>query len=263
MNKTTLMAVALATCLGYVPADAAEVVSSNVVGYQKLSIPAGGYALLANPFTVVGSDGETFGINDMFSDDAGKSTAGNSFTQGDTIEVWDPANQGYFSPYFFSSRAGNKWATSSSPRNATTESLNAGDGFWYRNRGSTAYMLTVSGQVATNDVTVTLSPGYTLVCNPFPADLPLNSDSIDWTTAGANAGTSFTQGDTIEIWDPENQGYFSPFFFSSRANNKWAASSAPRVATTESIPAGAGFWYRNRGSSDIVITLKSPLAAAE
>ena len=245
------------------PAGAAEVVSSNVVGYQKLSIPAGGYALLANPFTVVGSDGETFPINDMFSDDVGQSTAGNNVTLGDTIEVWDPANQTYFSPYFFSSRANNKWATSAAPRVATTESLTAGDGFWYRNRGSSSFDITVSGEVATNEVTITLSPGYTLVCNPFPADLPLNSDSIDWATAGATAGNNVTLGDTIEVWDSENQTYFSPYFFSSRANNKWATSAAPRVATTEAVPAGAGFWYRNRGSSDIVITLKSPLAAAE
>ena len=236
-------------------------VSSNVVGYQKLSIPAGGYALLANPFTVVGSDGETFPINDMFADDADNSTAGNNAGQGDTIEVWDPATQGYSDLYFFSSRAGNSWASSSTPRVATTSSMNAGDGFWYRNRGSSAYQLTVSGEVSTNDVTITLSPGYTLVCNPFPADLPLNSESIGWGNAGANPGNNAGQGDTIEVWDSATQGYSDLYFFSSRAGNSWASSSTPRVATTDSIPAGAGFWYRNRGSSDIVITLKSPLAA--
>ena len=236
-------------------------VSENVVGYQKLSIPAGGYALLANPFTQVGSDGETFAINDMFADDAANSTAGTSGANGDTIEVWDPTIQGYSATYFFSSRAGSKWAAGASPRVATTDSLDAGDGFWYRNRGSTPYTLTVSGEVAMNEVEVTLAPGYTLVCNPFPADLPLNSETIDWATAGANAGTSGANGETIDIWDPEIQGYSATYFFSSRAGNKWAAGASPRVATTDSIPAGAGFWYRNRGSSDIVITLKSPLAA--
>ena len=240
---------------------AAEVVSSNVVGYQKLSIPAGGYALLANPFTQVGSDGETFAINDMFADDAANSTAGNTSGLGDTIEVWDPTIQGYSALYFFSSRAGSKWAAGSTPRVATSDAIEAGNGYWYRNRGSTTYTLTVSGEVATTEVEVTLAPGYTLGCNPFPADLPLNSDSIDWANAGATAGNTSGLGDTIEVWDPEIQGYSSLYFFSSRAGNKWAAGASPRVATTDSIPAGAGFWYRNRGSSDIVITLKSPLAA--
>ena len=231
------------------------------MGYQKLSIPAGGYALLANPFTQVGSDGETFAINDMFANDSENSTAGNNSSLGDTIEVWDPTIQGYSALYFFSSRAGSKWAAGSAPRVATTDSMTAGDGFWYRNRGSSAYTLTVSGEVATNDVEVTLAPGYTLVCNPFPADLPLNGDSIDWATVGSTAGNNSSLGDTIEIWDPTIQGYSALYFFSSRAGSKWAAGSSPRVATTDSIPAGAGFWYRNRGSSDIVITLKSPLAA--
>ena len=123
-------------------------VSSNVVGYQKLSIPAGGYALLANPFTQVGSDGETFAINDMFADDSENSTAGNNSSLGDTIEVWDPTIQGYSALYFFSSRAGSKWAAGSSPRVATTDSIPAGAGFWYRNRGSSDIVITLKSPLA-------------------------------------------------------------------------------------------------------------------
>ena len=238
--------------------------SSNVVGYQKLSIPAGGYALLANPFTIVGSDGETFKINDMFANDSDVSTSGNNSSLGDTIEVWDPTEQGYSSMYFFSARVtgGAAWALGATPRVATTESMEAGDGFWYRNRGSSPISLVVSGEVATNDVEVTLAPGYTLVCNPFPADLPLNG-AIDWAAAGSTAGNNSSLGDTIEVWDPTEQGYSSMYFFSARITGgaAWALGSTPRVATTDSIPAGSGFWYRNRGDSDIVITLKSPLAA--
>ena len=241
------------------PADAAEVVSSNVVGYQKLSIPANGYALLANPFTVVGSDGDTFAINDMFSDDVGQSTAGRTMNLGDQMQIWDAARQGY-TTYFYSSWV-NDWAISSTPRAATTDSFEAGDGYWYLNRGNSAYTLTVSGEVATNEVAVTLVPGYTLVCNPFPADLPLNGDSVVIASEGATAGRTMNLGDQIQIWDIVRQGY-TTYFFSSWVN-KWAVSSTPRAATTDSIPAGQGFWYLNRSNSNITITLKSPLAAAE
>ena len=147
MKNATIAALALALGLGYVSANATEVVSSNVVGYQKLSIPAGGYALLANPFTQVGSDGETFAINDMFANDSEKSTAGNNAGQGDTIEVWDPTIQGYSDLYFFSSRAGNKWA-GSNPRTATEDSIPAGAGFWYRNRGSSDIVITLKSPLA-------------------------------------------------------------------------------------------------------------------
>ncbi len=243
------------------PARAADVVSSNIVGYQRLDIPANGYALLANPFVEVGTGSTVpvgYAINDMFTDDTENSTAGNSPVQGDQIQVWDATTQGY-SNYFFSSRAGNKWATVANPRAAATDSFEFGDGYWYLNRAADAYTLTVSGEVSTKEVEVALAPGYTLVCNPFPADLPLNDENIDWGTAGATAGNSPVQGDQIQLWDIETQGY-SNFFFSSRAGNKWATVANPRVAATDVIPAGQGFWYLNRSQSTISITLKSPIA---
>ena len=121
--------------------------------------------------------------------------------------------------------------------------------------------LTVSGQVSQQEVTVTLVPGYTLVCNPFPADLPLNSETIDWVTAGATEGRGAAQGDRIQVWDSSTQDYVT--YFMSSFVHKWATGAAPRTATTDVIPAGAGFWYQNRSNSDITIKLKSPLSATE
>ena len=234
------------------------------MGYQKLTIPAGGYALLANPFTIVGSDGETFAINDMFTDDVDKSKAGNSAGLSDQIQGWDPTQQGY-NAYFFSARitgGGKAWATMANARVATTNSFEPSEGFWYLSRGSNSYQLTVSGEVSTNNVSVTLLPGYNLVCNPFPVDLPLNTEDIDWIAAGAHAGNSAGLSDQIQLWDIDNQGY-NAYFFSARitgGGKAWATMANARVATTESIPAGQGFWYLNRGDNTISITLKSPLA---
>ena len=245
---------------------AEAVVSSNVVGYQKLDIPAGGYALLANPFVEVGTGSTTpegYAINDMFADDTDKSTAGNSMGLGDQLQVWDPTVQGY-TTYFFSARTtpAKQWAAVATPRVATEESFELGDGFWYLNRSSESYKLTVSGEVSTKEVQVTLAPsGYTLVCNPFPVDLPLNDENIDWATAGSTAGNSMGLGDQIQIWDTAVQGY-TTYFFSARTTpaKQWAAVATPRVATEDAIPAGQGFWYLNRGDTAITITLKSPIA---
>ena len=248
---------------GFAPAWGAEVVSSNIVGYQKLTIPADGYALLANPFVEVGTgstDPVGYPINGMFADDVDNSTAGNSLGLADQLQVWDSARQGY-DTYFFSARTtpANQWAGSNA-RIATTDSFEFGAGYWYLNRSAEAFSLTVSGEVSTKEVEVTLVPGYTLVCNPFPVDLPLNSDSIDWAAAGATAGNSLGLADQIQIWDIERQGY-TTYFFSARTTpaNQWAGSNA-RVATEDSIPAGQGFWYLNRGDQNITITLKSPIA---
>lgn len=236
------------------------------MGYQRLAIPANGYALLANPFVEVGTgstDPVGYAINGMFADDVDNSTAGNSAGLGDQIQVWNSATQGY-DTYFFSARTtpAKQWADVATPRAASDVAFEFGDGYWYLNRSSESYTLTVSGEVSQKEVEVTLAAsGYTLVCNPFPADLPLNSENLDWATAGSTAGNSAGLGDQIQIWDIEEQGY-TTYFFSARTTpaKQWADVGSPRVATTDTIPAGQGFWYLNRGTEPITITLKSPIA---
>ena len=250
---TLALALAVSGC-----AWATEVVSSNVVGYQKLSIPANGYALLANPFTQVGSSGETFPINDMFADDVGQSNGGMNSGAADQIKPWNSTAQGYTTTYYFSSRI-NKWS-SGSPMVAASTSLEPADGYWYFNRGSEAISLTVSGEVSTNDVPVVLVPGYTLVCNPFPAALKLNDGDIDWETAGSHGGMNSGAADQIKPWNSTAQGYTTTYYFSSRIN-KWSSGS-PMTPTTASIAPGEGFWYYNKGPETIYITLKSPLASS-
>ena len=236
------------------------------MGYQKLAIPANGYALLANPFVQIGTGSSTpegYAINDMFADDTENSTAGNTASAGDQIQVWDRGLQGY-STYFFSARVtgGAAWATVAAPRVAANVTFAAGDGYWYLNRAGESYTLNVNGEVSTEDVEVTIAPGFTLVCNPFPSDLPLNSENIDWGTAGATAGNTASAGDQIQLWDIDLQGY-KTYFFSGRVTGgaAWATVAAPRAATTDVIPAGQGFWYLNRGEA-FTITLKSPLSSA-
>ncbi len=262
-KQTRWLLIAALAVFGAQASWAEAVVSSNVVGYQKLTIPASGYALLANPFTIVGSDGEGFAINDMFTGDEENSQAGNNSALGDQLQVWDSSIQGY-TTYFFSARTtpAKQWAAVATPRVATTETFNLGDGYWYLNRKETSYDLTVSGEVSTKEVEVTLAPGYTLVCNPFPADLPLNDENMNWPATKATARNNSECGDQNQFWDIDVQGY-TTYFFSARTTpaRQWAAVATPRVATTDSIPAGQGFWYLNRGTEDITITLKSPLAA--
>lgn len=242
------------------PAGAAEVVSSNVVGYQKLTINPSGYTLLANPFVVIGTD-DTFPINEMFSSGTENITSGTTANRGDSLQSWNA--DGTYNTYFYSSRVsgGAAWASTADSRTATTDEFAPGDGFWYKNQSANTYQLTVSGQVSTNSVTVTLNPsGYTLVCNPFPVDLPLNNGSIDWTSVGATSGTTANRGDVIQTWNAD--GTYNTFFFSSRVSGgaAWAASSDSRTATDYAIPAGQGFWYKNQSSETLTITLTSPLA---
>ena len=68
------------------PARAAEVVSSNIVGYEKITIKPG-MNLIGNQFLVVG--GTTFqNINEMFKDQSGF-VAGSGDDNADSILTWD------------------------------------------------------------------------------------------------------------------------------------------------------------------------------
>ena len=242
-------------------------VSSNVVGYQKLTIAPDGYVLLASPFVEVGTGDsaelQTFAINDMFGGEVDQITAGRNGSQGDQIQVWDSVGQTY-DTYFFSSLAdGGSWATLSTPRVSTADDIPAANGYWYLNRSNNEFELIVSGEVSKSEVSVTLDPGYTLVCNPYPAPLPLNNEDIDWATSGATAGRNGSQGDQIQVWNAEEQSYDTYFFSSMVTGGAWALLSTPRIATTDSVPSGQGFWYLNRSDSAFSITLKSPLATAD
>ena len=254
MNKTTLMAVALATCLGYVPAGAAEVVSSNIVGYSKLTIPANGYTLVANPFVEVGS-GETIAINDMFAEDATVGTAGSSDTTADTLLPW---NGSTYVTYYLRADAsnGNHWRKSGE-RKATTDSIPEGEGAFYHSIGTDPVTLTVSGEVRTEDLPVTILPGYNLLGNPFPTELDFSTFVVE----GAVAGTSDTNADTILTWNGST--YVTYYLRADATNGNHWRKSGERKATTDTIAPYTGFFYHSLAQSgSLSVTIPAPATAA-
>ena len=122
--RTTLLR---ATILAIVPAGAAEVVSSNVVGYSKLQMRASGYTLIANPFVDVAT-GNVIAINDMFAEDTTAANAGSSASNADSIEVW--TGNGYQSYYLRQDSKGNHWRKTGE-RNKTTDTIAPYTGFFY------------------------------------------------------------------------------------------------------------------------------------
>lgn len=276
MNKTTLMAVALATCLGYVPAGAAEVVSSNVVGYQKITLQPG-FNLIGAGFVEVGS-GDSFALKDVFQgSDVASATAGGGADEGDLIQLFDAEDQTYTKEYYFFTANGaygaeydNKWYDVADDSVPTDDGLTVSDlgdatGFWYQFRGNSSVTLTTAGQVSTNSVTITIKPGFNCIVYPFPADFDFTA--LDWATAGATAGGGADEGDLIQIFSGEDQTYTKEYYFftadgayGAEYDNKWYDVADDSEPTTETIPAGSGFWYQHRGNTTFSITLPSPIA---
>ena len=234
----------------FAPARAAEVVSSNVVGYQKLAIPANGYAMIANPFVEVGTE-SPIGIDEMFANDKTDATAGSDASKADNIKIWNGAAFEMLG-YFKSTKNGKFWANASGT--ATTDPFPANAGAFYQSAGTTDTFLTISGQVKSNSQTLSIAKkSYTLLENPFPTGLPIQSFNV----AGATAGSDASKADNIKIWN--GSGYDSFYFKSTKSGKFWADSTGTQSSYV--IPSGTGFFYQSIGDEDFSVTIESPVSA--
>ena len=95
--KKTFIALALAASVA--PAWAAEVVSSNIVGYAKVSTVTG-LNLIGVQFQAIGGNG----VSDLNATMAPSGLVGFDWENGeggDQMYVWDPAAQGYATIYTY------------------------------------------------------------------------------------------------------------------------------------------------------------------
>ena len=199
--------------------------------------------------------------------------AGGGAASGDLIQLFDAEEQTYVRQYYFYTSGGeypdydNKWydvANDEDPTQAVVEN-SEGTGFWYQYRGSAPATLTTAGEVPTEDVTITIEPGFNCIFYPFPADFDFTK--LDWKTAGATAGGGAASGDLIQIFDPVQQTYTTQYYFYTSGgeypdyDNLWYDVANDEDPTTAKIPAGRGFWYQHRGSNTFTITFPSPVVA--
>ena len=200
--------------------------------------------------------------------------AGNDANSSDRIQVWDGTA---FTTYFYRANRttmpkwtkGPGWVKNGDVSNLTGDTISRGHGVWFA-RPSTAEAGTiiVSGAVNAASKTHNISAGFNMISSAFPTDLALNGGAIDWVACGAVAGNDANSADKIQVWDGEA---FTTYFY--RANRTtmpkwtkgpgWVKNGDVANLTTDSIPAGKGFWYA-RPSSSAAGTLveTSPLAPA-
>ncbi|MBQ6247349.1 MAG: hypothetical protein IJK04_10820 [Kiritimatiellae bacterium] len=262
MNKTTLMAVALATCLGYVPAGAAEVVSSNIVGYQKVALDPG-YNMIGVQFVDVGT-GEAKSLTTVAALDSTMDGFDEEGTFATQLKVW---RNGDYTTYGWSGTSGtdvlddssldNKWLNRDLEED-TTASLDAQDAVWIK-AGSSGTIL-VSGQVPTNDVVVPLAAGYNMVANPFPktvkvSDFGMLSSNME---GFDEEGTFATQ---LKVW---KDGDYTTYGWSGTSgtdvlddpslDNKWLNRDLEE--TNDTVDFGHGVWIKAGSSGTITFSAK-------
>jgi hypothetical protein len=223
-TKVLLCAVALAASLA--TSMAQNVYSLNVVGYVNVTVPAGKYAVVANPLDA--SMGGTIATGND-STNIFSATAGN-IANGSKLQQWNSAITDY-GPLINYSSLSKKWGS--------TFPMPPGVAALYFNNGAADTVITFTGQVpqGTYNVASMAAGRYSFVGSP----VPIGGDVTNSTTV---VGLLPANGDTLATFDSSVTDW--------RAFTKWSSLSKKWSATATSaagIAPGQGFLYFNNGAT--------------
>ena len=226
------------------PAWGADVVSSNIVGYNKMTLPAG-LSIAGEGFTAIG--GDEVSIQSIVAEN------GIDVWGGDSIRIWNGTK--YTNYYYFGvdadegseglSDGTSGWGDlNGDPVDGT---IPAETGFWVQLQNPAT--ITASGEVGTNNC-VTVNAGLSLICNPQPCD-------IDIQDIVPKSGIDVWGGDSIRIWNGTK--YTNYYYFGvdadegseglSDGTSGWGDLNGDPVTVT--IPLGQGFWINTQGPATI------------
>ena len=216
--KRTLTLLAILAAIG--PAWGAEVVSSNIVGYNKIELKAG-LNMLSSQFVVVGSEKTPLDLTDA-TNLTGQPSFNESGDAQTTLRFWTGGGYTYYG------WAGN--LTGENPDMAeeiadelgvdpatldnhwldgdyavVDDPMESGEGFWlYAKNGGT---LTISGQVLDTDTeTRDLVAGLNMVASPWPMNVSLTKISVTGQPSFNESGDAQT---TLRVWTGGGYTYYA------------------------------------------------------
>lgn len=238
MNKSTMIAAIFAAST--FSAFAADVYSSNIVGYTKVDVDPG-YTISGVQFQSVGGaelDISAIVPTGFESGGALRFWTGTTYqTIGYYPDVYDPADDSLIGP---------GWGDID--QYIVTRPIGLGEGFWVQS--SAAATLTVSGEVGNTNQVAVLA-GYTHVVNPSPVVV----DIADITATGLEAGGAlrFWNGTTYQtigyypdVYDPADDSLIGP---------GWG--DIDQYIVHRNIAIGEGFWVQASGAA--TLTFPDPI----
>lgn len=269
--KKTLTLLAILAAIG--PAWAADVVSSNIVGYNKVSL-ASKLTMMGASFQTVGVTDATIDINQIVPDEktTGVDWSSEDLDFGASLLIWDGAsyaNSTYYwtgeVPAEFREAAelddsyNNIWVNGD--LEPVEEKLPAGTAFWIQDVNRTdsdQANVTVSGEVAptTANRTFAAKTQLTMLANPYPVAINLNElvltdvAGVDWSSEDLDFGASLliwdgsSYADSTYYWTGEVPAEFREAAeLDDSYNNIWVNGDLEPVEIT--LPVGGAFWLRN------------------
>ena len=244
------------------PAWAAEVYSSNIVGYQKMNLDAG-WNMIGTQFVQVGGGAKA--LSDAMILDSSMAGFDDEGTYANELKVWKDNN---YTTYGWSGSSGtdvledssldNKWLNGDLEEVPEAE-LAAEDAVWIK--AATAGTVLVNGEVPSEDtVTVPLSIGWNMVCNPYPGTKSVTTFGIlSSDMAGFDEeGTFITE---MKVWINGNYTTYgwsgssgTDVLEDSSLDNKWLNGDLEETEGT--VDYGHGVWIKAASTGSITFSAK-------
>ena len=251
MNMKSLIALTALTAAG---AASAEVTSGNTL--CRIEVNSGTKStIVAVPLVKIGDTPANIPVTELVLTD--------NLAEDDTILHWNGTSWDAWEIAVEEGTGAKSWeptkiseglknCSASAP--AENTALARGDAIWV-NRADTEKPFYVYGQVTTDAATATTlvrgtaeQPVYTMVGNPLTTDKAVSALTF---TGSPAAGDSIMWGDSSAIgglkeltWNGTQWGYFVAT--KETLKNGRTVNKKEWTASTDTIPAGQGFWYVSR-----------------
>ena len=189
---------------------------------------------------------------------AGAATMG---TSSDQIWRWNVANAQWTKYFYYSARGKTPcWSLSTEPGVETTDTIPAGETFFFLRGGNAAVTLSLAGAVKelTGVAEFTVAKGQlAFAANPFPVSMKIADMANCYTTGtAAGAATMGTSSDQIWRWNTATSTWTKYFYYAARGKKScWSVSTEPGVETKDEIRAGEGFFFQRGGNATATISL--------
>ena len=254
--KKTLIAIALAAIVA--PAWGAEVVSSNIVGYQKIDL-VNQFTLVASQFSMVGNitkDIQEFIATDnnlpgLDPDDGYAAQTELRYWNGTGYDTygWDPDGD----PNVDGSD--HKWVDETLA--VATLDIPVGSAVWIKIPSSTQSQILVSGEVKEGtSQTILLHDGFNLIANPYPTTIDIQEIQPSNELPGLDPDDGYAAQTELRYWngtgydtygwDPDGDPNVDG------SDHKWVDEML-NVAT-KNIEIGKGFWIKTPNAGSVTIS---------
>ncbi len=257
MKKITMTVAALA--VSTLCACAAEVYSSNIVGYQKVNLNEG-LNLVGSQFVNVG-DEAALDINKVLETTDLPGLDENAMYQS-TLMVWNGneyVTYGWLDADDGTNNDVPEWNSTwllYDMSDAAVCDMKSGDGFWIQT--SAPATVTFSGQIITAETTdISVDAGLSLICNPYPQ--PTNIQSVQSSDlAGLDENAMYQS--TLMVWNGSEYVTYGWLDADDGTNNDvpewnstWLLYDMSDKANYE-IAQGEGFWIQTSAPATINFT---------